>query len=238
MKPEFTAKQYEEAFQKERAQKYPEIDDFVKEFPIDKNLLESAARVLACPVKKNPPNWQHGRVIYAAVRDYAARTRRTGRPQQFLDIGTAKGFSALCMLWAAKDAQLPVKITSVDVIDPEGIERRNTVAEVTGPVTLHQILDSWPESREIEFKKSTGIDWLEKHPNDRVHFAFVDGKHSYETVKKEANLLTIRQSPGDMIVFDDVQIEGVAQAVGELSRYRVRMLEAKDIRSYAIAERV
>ena len=71
-----------------------------------------------------------------------------------------------------------------------------------------------------------------------MHFSFVDGKHSYETVKKEAILLTIRQSPGDMIVFDDVQIEGVAQAVGELSRYRVRMLEAKDIRSYAIAERV
>lgn len=233
-----TEKDYEKAFRAEQAQAYPEVDDYCKDFPLEKEKLEGAARVLACPVKKNSPNWQHGRVIYATVRDYASRTRRSARPAQFLDIGTAKGFSALCALWAAKDSQFPVKITSVDVIDPEGIEKRNTVAEVKGPVTLHQILKPWPEAREIEFKKMTSLAWFEKNPNVRVCFAFVDGKHAYDVVKKESEELALRQQPGDVIVFDDVQIEGVCQAVRELGRYRVREIRVKDLRSYAIAERV
>ncbi len=237
MTSELTAKDYEKAFRAEVVQVYPEIDKYCKEYPLDKDKLLTAARVLACPVKKNPPNWQHGRVIYQAVREFTSRQPKGRNPAQFLDIGTAKGFSALCALWAARDSGFPVKITSVDVIDPEGIERRNTVAEVDGQKTLHQILDPWPESREIEFKKSTGIDWLEAHPNTRIHFAFVDGKHSYEAVKAESEALRIRQQPGDVILFDDLQIEGVRKAVDELKQYHVLHLEVKQGRSYGIAER-
>lgn len=231
-----TAAQYEQAFKLECAQSYPEIDKFTAQFPIDRDRLEGAARVLACPVKKNPPNWQHGRVIYQVVREYAARTKREKKPAFFLDIGTAKGFSALCALWAAKDSQFPVRIVSLDVIDPEGIESRNTVAEVDSPKTLHEILVHWPESRLIEFKKSKGVDFL-SDLNERIHFAFVDGKHTFEAVKAEGYLIGQRQVTGDMIVFDDVQIEGVGQAVSMLKNYTVRWLEAKKGRAYAIAER-
>ena len=62
-------------------------------------MVEAAARVLACPLKANPPNWQHGRVLYAGYRAYLAGLQRR---VLLLDIGTAKGFSAAAMsnrLW-------------------------------------------------------------------------------------------------------------------------------------------
>src|SRR5688572_33475015 len=91
-----TPDDYQRAFDGERVQEYPVISDFQVEcgVALGREKLERAARVLACPVKANPPNWQHGRVIYSAARRYL--NGMTG-PVSCMDIGTAKGFSALCL---------------------------------------------------------------------------------------------------------------------------------------------
>src|SRR3990172_8581667 len=88
---------YEAACALERTRRYPLVDDFEARqgFALDRARLEAAARVLACPIKARPPNWQHGRVLYALTRRY--RLTAEG-PLYCLDIGTAKGFSALCLL--------------------------------------------------------------------------------------------------------------------------------------------
>jgi predicted O-methyltransferase YrrM len=204
-------------------------------FAIQRDKLEDAARVLACPVKTNPPNWQHGRVVYAAARHYFAR--QSGAVS-LLDIGTAKGFSALCLLWAMQDARLDGTVDSVDVLDPEKPERRNTVAEVGGFIPLRQILAPWPESQDINFAKATGIEWMTLYATARIHVAFVDGKHSFEAVAREADLLHARQQPGDLVIFDDAQIDGVARAIDRASkRYAVEYLDPMPGRRYAVAVR-
>ena len=43
------------------------------------------------------------------------------------------------------------------------------------------------------------------------------------------------QLPGDTIVFDDIQIVPVAQAVAKLRGYDVTMLNAGSMRRYAVA---
>src|SRR6185369_15064920 len=100
MKELITRRQYDKAFIEERMSEYPMIDDYEKScgFALNRHKLEEAARVLACPVKKNPPNWQHGRVIYSTLRSYMTETTCVN-PLHILDVGTAKGFSALCALW-------------------------------------------------------------------------------------------------------------------------------------------
>ncbi len=67
-----TREAYEAAFQTARLLEYPEVDAFEKRmgYAIQRDRLENAARVLACPLKTSPPHWQHGRVIYAATRKY------------------------------------------------------------------------------------------------------------------------------------------------------------------------
>lgn len=228
--------QYAQIFELERAQSYPSIDDFERSmgFCIDRDRLESAARVLACPLKTNPPNWQHGRVIYSAASRYFETSDNL---VTVLDIGTAKGFSALCLQWALTGSGKIGQVVSLDVIDPNGTDRRNTIAELSGPVTLAKILEPWPQAKLIAFMKSTGIDWL-RRGSSRVHVAFVDGKHTGAVVAEETKLLASRQSAGDLVIFDDAQLPDVAAAIAkQTANYDLTPLAAKPGREYVIARR-
>jgi predicted O-methyltransferase YrrM len=235
---ERTARAYAAAFQAEREVGYPAIDTFEARtrYSLERERLENAAAILACPLKVHSPNWQHGRVIYSVVRGTLAQCLAR---VLLLDIGTAKGFSALCLLWAMQDAHVSGQIVSVDVIEPRSRESRNSVAELDSPKTLTELLAPWPEADVIHFLQSTGIAWLESY-RARIHVAFVDGKHDELTVRREASLLRERQSLGDVIMFDDLQIPGVARAVTALEGpggYRIERLVAKPERQYAIARR-
>lgn len=234
-----TKEHYDRIFEVERDSRYPLIDQFEKNwgYAIDREKLEAAARVLACPMKINPPNWQHGRIIYTVVRSLLRRFQRQN--VHMVDVGTAKGFSALIMLWAAIDADTHPLIYSCDVIDPDARMRRNTVAEVDGFKTLYEILAPWPEAltSEINFKQLAGTTLLSQS-NDRVHFAFVDGKHNYINVYNEANILQRRQQSGDITIFDDAQIPGVRQAVEAVEGYQKDYISANAHRKYCIATRL
>jgi predicted O-methyltransferase YrrM len=230
-----TAEDYRLVFAKERQNVYPVVDAFEQKcgYWLDKGKVEMAAKVLACPIKKNPPNWQHGRVLYAAARAYLSHDAGIS----VLDIGTAKGFSALCLQWALEDSESIGLVTSVDIIDPTARVVRNTIAEVDGPVTLAETLAPWPEASQIRFVQSEGLDWLRNHP-ERIHIAFVDGSHHAETVWKEGLYLADRQEPGDLAIFDDIDRVDITAAVASLKhKYRFEYLEVLPNRHYAIGVR-
>lgn len=231
-----TVDDYRAVFNAELERDYPMIDALEKDagYALGNERYLTAAWYLACPLKVNPPNWQHGRVLYALTRKYLADC--TG-PVELLDIGTAKGYSALCLLWALQDSGVHGRVTSVDVLDPLGEERRNTVAECDGPKTLAEILAPWPETKAIDFLQSTGRKWLTENPR-RINVAFVDGKHSYDAVSWEGALLAERQQAGDLVIFDDVQLSDVSMAVMGLSSYTVTYVDViPKHRAYAIARR-
>lgn len=230
--------QYIAAFEQESAIKYETITRLEKEYgyAIDSDKLLNAARVLACPVKMNPPNWQHGRVIYTVARKYLS-TKNSQVPVTMLDIGTAKGFSALCMRWALTDSCRKGSVTSLDVIDPKSRTLRNTVADISGPKTLPEVLEPWPETKSIRFACSTGVSWL-TNAQGRINFAFVDGKHNFASVSMEAELLARQQDQGDIAIFDDLQIPGVSEAVHKTRHYDARVISLlSDHRQYAICTR-
>lgn len=231
-----TPQAYALAFAREQMMLYPMVDAIEQDcgYALERARYEPAAAILACPVKVNPPNWQHGRVLYALTRHYLAGGTE---PVSLLDIGTAKGYSALCLHWALVDSGRPGRVTSVDVIEPHGRVQRNTSADIEGKKTLYEILAPFPEHEGITFLQSTGVDWLQKHP-DRVHVAFVDGKHDAFVVRAEGRLLAKRQQAGDLVVFDDVHIGDIHAAVMTLNdRYRIRYVEVLPNRAYAIATR-
>ena len=234
-----TPDDYRRAFDDERGRQYPIVDDFeaTRWAAIDRDRLETAARILACPVKANPPNWQHGRVIYAAVRQYLVDGVSGSGPVSCVDIGTAKGFSALCLRWALDDAGVDGHILSVDVLEPTARVKRNTVVECDGFKTLAETLADWPEARRITFKAMTGIQALSAS-QDRIHIAFVDGKHTYAAVKDETALLAKRQQPGDLAIFDDTQIDGVGRAVQDAEAWwTFTYLQPLESRRYAVGIR-
>lgn len=230
-----TARDYDIAFELGQQPSFPLVDALEQRtgYALETAKLEGAARVLACPVKANPPCWAHGRVLYSVVRQYLEGCRSR---VLMLDIGTAKGFSALCLQWALNDAQVQGTVVSVDVIDPRSREARNTVAELDGGKTLSEVLAPWPEGSAIKFLHSTGIQWLTQYTG-RIEVAFVDGKHQGTVVWKEGALLADRQQPGDLVIFDDVHLPDVRAAVASLSAYTVEWMNVLPKRAYAIARR-
>jgi prepilin-type processing-associated H-X9-DG protein len=234
---EVTAETYARIFAEEQARSYPMVDALEARlgYAMPRERLEDLARVLSCPYKAAAPCWQHGRVLYAVTRDYL-----TGSGEDaviVLDIGTAKGFSAMSLMTALMDSNAAGWVTSVDVMPPDARVRRNTVAEVDGLKTLAEILAPWPEASGIHFLESTGIDWLTRHP-ERINLAFVDGKHTGAVVRQEGLLLADRQQSGDVVVFDDVHIPDVHMAVESLSKvYDTERLQVLPKRAYAIARR-
>lgn len=240
-KPTISRAAYDAAWELERMSEYPEIDaiEFQRGYRVERPRLELAARALACPVKVNPPNWQHGRVIYAVLR---SMLERHGIDDKVvcLDVGTAKGFSALCAQWAINDSERRGVVISLDVIDPLARVRRNTVSEVDGYETLAETLAPWSEARAITFLCGTGVNWLALY-RKRVHFAFLDGKHRRDVVEQELSLLRDCQAPGDVVICDDLQIPGVAAAVDkehDRGFYDFHEVRVCDLRSHAIGLRL
>lgn len=234
-----TAEQYNEAWLAECDRSYPEIDLLTKSlgYDLDRSWMQDIARVLACPVKVNPPCWQHGRVIYGVLRRYldsAHAGTSSANPVRCLDIGTAKGYSAIVAARALLDAGRVGRVTSIDVIDPDARARRNTVAEVRGLLTLHDTVSFWPEEvKLVDFVLGKGENWFVMN-RKRIHFAFVDGKHAYDSVKKELVGLSGCQDVGDIIICDDLQVPGVRRAVDELMGYDKTVVTALENRVYSV----
>lgn len=157
-----TVAQYNGIFAKERRSSYPIIDRYESSFgfAIDRDKLESMARTLACPLKVNPPNWQHGRVIYTTLRNYLRAANLTGY-HPILDIGTAKGFSACVMSHAIADAQSGCGVVSVDVVSPNDKIRRNSVAELDGLKTIDEfVIGHYNPIVPMEFYGRGSTSWL------------------------------------------------------------------------------
>lgn len=231
-----TRSAYDRAFDEERTHDYPEVDRLEERlgYRLDRQQLEAAARTLACPLKVHAPNWQHGRVVYALTRARLSRWRDEDGPALLVDIGTAKGFSALCLLWAARDSGLGLRVdvVTVDVVRPGDRVRRNSVAELDGALTLPEFLAPWPEAQAIAYFATDSPRW-QAYAGQRAAVVFIDGKHAYESVTADAR--RFRQDRGDVIVCDDVQMPGVLKAFVELRDYNLSILEAHACRHYGIA---
>lgn len=230
-----TAAEYDRLFVEECLRAYPAIDEFEARavHKMDRVWLEVMARVLACPAKKNPPNWQHGRVLYTIARFYYDYVG--GGLQSWVDIGTAKGFSACVLAWALVDAGAKGSVYSYDVVDPDARVERNSVLEASGlTFTVAEFVEPFrPPAADIHFLTR------DAPLPARVNLAFVDGKHNEVAVRNDIAMLTPRQRSGDVIVFDDIQIHGIKLALTRLGdQYEIKLLWAKPDRGYAIARRL
>lgn len=235
---QYDREEYDAAFQRGRAIQYPELDrlEVLAGYAVDRDRLEAAARILQCPIKANAPNWQHGRVLYTLARQYIEWAKA---PTTFLDIGTAKGFSACVLSWAIADADVcGHRIVSLDIVEPDLLVRRNSVIECEKLMTVQQFVAPFIAPMiDVKFYGKGAAHWLIQTPEDvHVGFAFVDGKHTFQAVAFEALAIEKRQREGDVIVFDDTQIADVYKATLQLRRYRrdgVHLSGAR--RSYCVA---
>jgi predicted O-methyltransferase YrrM len=225
---------------------YPLIGEFeeVCGFSIEKEWLHELALHTQVVVKESEICYQHGRLLYAKLSEYCDKHKSDSL--NILETGTARGFSTLCMAKALNDRSREGKIVSIDPL-PHNIPMYwNCIDDTESEKSRAQLLGTYFDliGRHICFLEGKSEDVLKRLELSRINFAFLDGGHDYEEVKLEVCYVKERQEMGDIIFFDDYQLEyfpGIVKAVKELesnNSYRVLTIVANDQRGYAIAEKL
>lgn len=150
---------------------------------------------------------EHGQLLYGLVR----RLRR--QPSvAILDVGTARGFSAISMARALLDGGLEHRVVSIDVIghdeptDWHSRRKHDPADPLAGrAVSRAEIWRYYPdEAACIRALQGRSRDVLENWTFGPVGLAFIDGEHTYRSVKNDLESLERLMAPGAAIVLDDV----------------------------------
>ena len=197
---------------------YYNLSDFAKTFnygPIlnevkdyfgylhDKEEMDDVGLKLQICFKLSKPMYLHGYVLTSALYKYL--TDNTHTDINIFETGTARGFSSVMMAKILEKKNISGKILTID----RGNEFDNCLkaAQLKRKVTIDECVEEWNDlvNKYIDFKLGDSnaiIEQLEKE-NQRIHFAFLDGSHFYEYIKKELEFVDRHQVSGDVIICDD-----------------------------------
>lgn len=244
--PRASADTYTSLWETERKKEYPEMDQLEKdlEFKIDQPWFHALAKQTQIVIKNSPMCYQHGRVLYTALRHYIANTKPEDQIK-IIETGTARAFSAIVMARALKDSGTAGQIFTFDILPHHSKMYWNCIADTEGPKTRADLIKGWSDLVEpyVTFVEGDTRLNLPKVATGRIHFAFLDGAHTYKDVKNEFDLIAARQKGGDVIVFDDYSadvFEGLVVAVDEGCErlgYDKKVITASDRRAYVIARK-
>ena len=134
-----------------------------------------------------------GSLLYSLVRLY--------QPDVILEIGTFKGYSAICLAQALKDNKKGILIT----IDPvqQGI--------------VHQAMKQSGLRRRIRYLVGTSFGIIPFLNLPKLDIVFIDGNHSYKHCLEDFNLVKNLVVPGGLIVFHDtVALPGPKKVIIEI----------------------
>ena len=197
-------------------------------------------------IKKSKLCYAHGRLLYTSLSDFLIKKSKELKNEKIfiLETGTARGFSAVCMSKALEDSKKDGLIITFDVLPHSTKMFWNTIDDITkGPQTRSQLLDDWEYlcKKYILFHQGDTRLELNKIYLKRVHFAFLDGAHTYKDVMFEFNQIKEKQMKGDIIVYDDYNEEkfpGIVNAVNKICQkynYDKMIIKSSNERGYVIA---
>jgi len=238
---------YLQLAEKVQQQQYPEIDTFEQQvgYSIEAVWLNELALHTQVVIKESPLCYAHGRVLYSALSQYIERYKASpfaGR-LTIWETGTARGFSSLCMAKALSDQQQSATIVTFDVLPHRSRMYWNCIDDHERAKTRAELLEPWSSLLQeyvIFHQGDTRLE-LPKVQPERIHFAFLDGAHTYEDVMFEFETIKERQRSGDMIVYDDYtpsQFPGLVRAVDGICQkygYQRTNINANAGRGYVVA---
>lgn len=218
-------------------------EDFLG-FRLERTWLENVALFTQVSLKRNAPNWQHGRLLYTYLRHYLSILPDSSQAI-ILETGTSAGFSAVCMAKAIVDSGRAGVVVTVDTTAHDVPMIWNRLGDSSGLRSRREVLARWPEElSRIIFVRGWSRQVLKNLGFHRIHFAFLDGAHSYQDVIFEFHFVSQFQRVGDIVIVDDVTpgvFDGIVRAVDHISglkNYDVMRVQSALDRGYAIATRV
>ena len=130
-------------------------------------------------------NFERGMLLYALITKI--------KPKTVLEIGTAEGYSTLCMAWAMTENKIEGKIFTVDPKShQQAIERRIKINENDEPINMILSTDElwnkfasqeWIDKIEVITGYSGEVLRSKQFPE--IEFCYIEGSHAYEAVKHD-----------------------------------------------------
>lgn len=219
-----------------------EIDQFEKNtgYKIKKLWIDNLALHTQIVKKKSALNYHHGRLLYSALRSYISKNK--GQTINILETGTARGFSSICMSKALIDSNCYGKIYTIDIVPNNEKIYWNCIDDWEGKKTRLQLLNNWSDEIEnVVFLTGDCDNVLKNFYLSRINFAFLDAQHNYLNIKNEFNYVSNRQFKGDIIIFDDVNVDQfpeISKFINELEKkktYKLKVISSSEYRSYCLA---
>jgi predicted O-methyltransferase YrrM len=230
---------------KAKNEDFPEIDMVEKEagFAIDKQWLDELGLHTQVVIKTSPICYQHGRVLYSALREYLARSGE--EVINIVETGTARAFSSIVMAKALSDAGNHGRIITFDLLPHDRKIYWNCIDDLEGMKSRRELIAPWAPyvDKHIYFLEGDSRIQMSRFKMGRINFAFLDGAHTLKDVMAELSLVAPLQKGGDMIVFDDYSptiFPGLVEAVDEgcrLYKYSMNVIRSKGDRAYVIARK-
>lgn len=235
---------YLQLAQEARSNPFPEIEAIEAQYgyAISLDWLDNLAMHTQVVIKKSPLCYAHGRILYASLSRYLA-DQVSPSSIMILETGTARGFSALCMAKALSDYGTSGTILTIDLLPHRRPLYWNCIDDLDGKKSRAHLLAPWVDLLEkyvIFCQGDTRIE-LPRLNVERIHFAYLDGAHTYKDVLFEFNQIKDRQRDGDIIVFDDYtpdQYPEVVSAVDHICashNYIPNVIKAHDRRGYVVS---
>ncbi len=234
---------YLSIYEKAKNEKFLEIDNLENStgFNVDKSWLDELALHTQVVKKKSAINYQHGRVLYSILRKYIQD--QNINYIKILEIGTARGFSSICMSKAIIDSKINGKISTIDIISNKNKIFWNCIDDHDGKKSRQELLNPWEKQlKNINFLTGPSSLILKKINYDRINFAYIDGMHDDFNVRKEFKFISMKQIKGDFIIFDDYSsnFPDIIRFVNEIRDdevYEIKIVSSSKHRSYAILQK-
>ena len=138
-------------------------------------------------------------------------------PQTICEIGTHNAKSAVQFVDACLKLNPKLIYYGFDIFDDVKNDEQFHLDEVNGKgagsfrTAKNNLRHRQTKNKKFKFKLTKGLT-VDTLPQSKYDFVYIDGGHSYETVKYDYSM--IKESK--VIVFDDYQIEGVKRAFDEI----------------------
>lgn len=243
-KSKINKREYLEIYEASKKLTAPHISSYLKskEKKIDDNFIQNLALLTQITIKKSEVQYFHGKLLYSIVAN-ELRERKLDYVNIF-EIGTARGFSSMCMAKALDDFKINGHIVSLDLLPHNESIYWGSISDNDGKLSRKNLLNNYKNLLNyVTYIQSSSPIELFKLGINNINLCFIDGEHTYKSVIKESNFVAKFQSKGDIIFFDDynkILFPGCVKAIDEFClkhKYDKYIIEGYKSRNFVIAKK-
>ena len=178
------------------------IDEISKEYnnsDADLNFIKSLGFKSQLVNKKSPVDFSHGPLLFHIINAHPKKYLR------IMEIGTAKGFSALCMSKALSNKKKEGIIISNDIIHNQSKRHWNDTEDLNGKVSRDSFIrDNYNDLRsKIMFLSCTSFNLPHIVDLPEIDIWFFDGVHQPKTIYIEFKIALTSCHEDTIFIFDD-----------------------------------